>query len=215
MEAVDFKYKVSFYKGMQMVFETLVLLILMVSIVLKSNVISIVYLLFIVKYIYSPSKTKLILHMIYFVSIAFSAQYIMYVMNLTHHTSPLNYPEQFKNYPYNGITYAFPFFFKFKVFHDLKLTYLVGIGFEKSQVFNLILDFFNMYIISMYILHYRNPILVKSMRKVFWRFPSMFEDSEKWDRLDHMVKKQVNWLYDPLKIDRYCLVYPDGEKVTY
>jgi hypothetical protein len=132
VDAVDFKYKVSFYKGMQIVFETLVLLILMISVVLKSNVISVIYLLFILKYIQSPSKTKLILHMTYFVSTAFSVQYIMYVMNLTHHTSPMNYPQQFINYPQHGIKYAFPFFFKFKVFHDLKLTYFVGIGFEKS-----------------------------------------------------------------------------------
>jgi hypothetical protein len=67
-----------------------------------------------------------------------------------------------------------------------------------------------MYIISMYILNYRNPILVKSMRKVFWRFPSKFEDPEKWDRLDHLVKKQVNWMYDPLLIERY----PDFDKLT-
>lgn len=53
----------------------------------------------------------------------------------------------------------------------------------------------------MYILHYRNPILVKSMKKVFWRFPSKFESNEKWDRLEPLVKKQVNWLYDPVKHD--------------
>jgi hypothetical protein len=72
VEAVDFKYKVSYFKGVQLVFETIVLLILMSSIVLKSNLISIVYLCFIVKYLVSASKTKLIIHMVYFISIAFS-----------------------------------------------------------------------------------------------------------------------------------------------
>jgi len=72
VEAVDFKYKISYYKGVQLVFETIVLLILMSSIVLKSNLISLVYLCFIVKYLVSKSKTKLIIHMVYFISIAFS-----------------------------------------------------------------------------------------------------------------------------------------------
>jgi hypothetical protein len=141
--------------------------------------------------------------MAYFISFAFSAQYIMYVMNLTKHTSPMNYPEQFKDYPapasqdINDL-YIFPFFFRFNVFHDLRMTYLVGIGFERSQIINILLDFFNLYAVSMYILHYRNPILVKSMQKIFWRFPSKFEDAEKWDRLDPLVKKQAHWLYDPI-----------------
>jgi hypothetical protein len=39
------------------------------------------------------------------------------------------------------------------------------------------------------------------MKKVFWRFPSKFESNEKWDRLEPLVKKQVNWLYDPVKHD--------------
>jgi hypothetical protein len=117
VEAVDFKYKVSYYKGVQLVFETIVLLILLSSIVLKSNLISIVYLCFIVKYLFSRSKTKLIIHMVYFISIAFSLQYTLYVLNLTHHTSPAPYPEAFANYPATDnqgeIQFAFPLFFKY------------------------------------------------------------------------------------------------------
>lgn len=30
------------------------------------------------------------------------------------------------------------------------------------------LDFINLFVVTMYVLHYRNPILVKSMTKVFW-----------------------------------------------
>ena len=80
VDAVDFKYKVSFYKGIQFVFETLILLILMLSMILKSNFISIIYFLFLLKYLVSRSKTRLIIFMAQFISIAFSAQYIMYVM---------------------------------------------------------------------------------------------------------------------------------------
>ena len=30
------------------------------------------------------------------------------------------------------------------------------------------LDFINLFVVTMYVLNYRNPILVKSMTKVFW-----------------------------------------------
>jgi hypothetical protein len=135
VDAVDFKYKVSFYKGIQFVFETLILLILMLSMILKSNFISIIYFLFLLKYLVCRSKTRLIICMAQFISIAFSAQYIMYVMNMTHHTSPLPYPKEISNYPSptsSEIKYLFPFFFRYNVFHDLRMAYLVGIGFEKS-----------------------------------------------------------------------------------
>lgn len=36
------------------------------------------------------------------------------------------------------------------------------------------------------------------MEKLFWRFPSKFEDASKWDRLNPLVKKQVNWMYEPI-----------------
>lgn len=105
----------------------------MLSMILKSNFISIIYFLFQVKYLISRSKTRLIIFMAQFISFAFSAQYIMYVMNLTAHTSPLKYPKEMENYPSpssDKIKYLFPFFFRFDVFRDLRMTYLVGIGFE-------------------------------------------------------------------------------------
>jgi hypothetical protein len=105
----------------------------MLSMILKSNFISIIYFLFLVKYLVSRSKTRLIIFMAQFISFAFSTQYIMYVMNMTAHTSPLKYPKEVENYPRpstDKIKYMFPFFFRFNVFRDLRMTYLVGIGFE-------------------------------------------------------------------------------------
>jgi len=51
---------------------------------------------------------------------------------------------------------------------DIRLAYLLGIGVDRDQVENMLLDFLNIYIIAVYIFHYRNPILTKSMVKVFW-----------------------------------------------
>jgi hypothetical protein len=53
----------------------------------------------------------------------------------------------------------------------------------------------------MYIMHYRNPLLVKSMEKVFWSFPSAFDHKSKWDGLKPEVRKQVQWLYQPLQVE--------------
>jgi hypothetical protein len=38
------------------------------------------------------------------------------------------------------------------------------------------------------------------MEKVFWSFPSLFEDNDKWSRLTPEVFKQVKWLYHPIDI---------------
>lgn len=46
----------------------------------------------------------------------------------------------------------------------------------------------------MYVLFYRNPVLMKRMEKVFWNFPRL-DNIEQWKRLDVLVQKQVLWLY--------------------
>ena len=64
----------------------------------------------------------------------------------------------------------------------------------------MLLDFFNLYLVAMYILHFRNPLLVKSMRKVFWHFPMPSDSHEQIKRLDHDVLKQIKWQAQPLPI---------------
>ena len=39
------------------------------------------------------------------------------------------------------------------------------------------------------------------MEKLFWRFPSKYEEAKKWARLDPIVKKQACWMYDPIPYD--------------
>jgi len=73
-------------------------------------------------------------------------------------------------------------------------------GVERYQLRTLVLDFLNLYLVSVYILHYRNPILVKTMQKVFWSFPSVYDGKEKWERLEKKVHKQVMWLYNPVHL---------------
>jgi len=91
---------------------------------------------------------------------------------------------------------------------------MLGIGVDKDQVSNLLLDFVNLFCVSMYILTFRNPILVKRMTKVFWQFPSP-EDIKQWKRLNREVQKQVKWLFSAKKLtdeDKYAKAgsnYPD------
>ena len=89
---IDRKYKISFYKGVQFFNEALCLLILMISVVLKSNIFSLVYLIFIYKFLISQSKASLLVRMVVYISITLIIQYLLYVLNLTAHNSPAPYP---------------------------------------------------------------------------------------------------------------------------
>ena len=70
-DAIDRKYKISFLKGMQLAFESAILLILMISVVLKANIFSLIYLLFIFKFLISRGKTYLLVRMVSYMSICF------------------------------------------------------------------------------------------------------------------------------------------------
>lgn len=63
-------------------------------------------------------------------------------------------------------------------------------------MWSLAYDFVNIFIMTMYIFEFRNPILSKRLKKVFWQFPTT-DDAEQWARLDKDVQKQVEWLNNP------------------
>jgi hypothetical protein len=147
----------------------------MISVVQKANIIALIYLLFIVKYVQSRAKTALLSELVIILTLTLSLQYALFVFNFTENVSPAQLPSKLGGYPRNKddpndltIKYAVPFFFKYKVFRDLKLSYLLGIGVENDQVQNIILDFITIFLVSMYIMHFRNPLLVKSVEKIFW-----------------------------------------------
>jgi hypothetical protein len=117
-------------------------------------------------------------------------QYLAYLLNLNAGTSPAPFPPGYYAYPKNGgaqqeasvldfgadlgkqanlkIEHAVPFFFHYKLFRYLEIDYLLGIGIDQDQIESMALDFINLFVVTMYVLNYRNPILVKSMTKVFW-----------------------------------------------
>jgi hypothetical protein len=140
-DGINRKYKISFAKGMQMIEECLVLFVLMVSVILKANIFSLFYLSLIYKYIQSRSKQEMLGRMVIYMSLAFITQYALYVFNLTDGSAPASFPPSLNCYPKNDknphnydITYAIPLFFHFNVFRDLNLSYMMGVGIDKSQV---------------------------------------------------------------------------------
>lgn len=108
----------------------------------------------------------------------------------------MNYPRKDANPKDYTIKYAIPWFFHYPAFRDLRIAYLLGLGVDQDQVENLMVDFVNLFCVTMYIMTFRNPILVKRMVKVFWLFPSP-ENGEQWKRLDPIVQDYVRWLHNP------------------
>ena len=93
--AINTKYKISFFKGLQIFVENLTMLILMISITLKSNQFSLIYLAFIYKYIFVVNKTSMLVRMTAYISACLTFQYMLFVLNLTPEISPQQYPRQF------------------------------------------------------------------------------------------------------------------------
>jgi hypothetical protein len=81
----------------------------------------------------------------------------------------------------------------------MMLSYMLGVGIDRQQVWALTYDFINIFLMTMYIFEFRNPILSKNLKKVFWQFPTS-DDKEQWARLDNDVKKQVDWLNNPKEL---------------
>lgn len=187
---IDRKYKISFMKGMMFLMEQLILLLTTITMLLKANVFSFIYLIFILKYFRSATKVYLLVRMGFYISLLLVLQYAFFLFNLTSATSPQPYPLLLEHYPHmyyeedeTKIPYLIPFFYKFKSFRDLKLSYFLGIGISAHQINCLYLDFLNLALISMYVFNFRNPVLFRSMKKVFWSYPSEFDTVEKWKRL--------------------------------
>jgi len=136
-ENVDFKYKISLYKGIQLFLESCVQFLLMFSIVTKANVWSLIYLIFIIRYIRIRTRTELLIKVNAYMSAIFVFQYIAYLINLTALTSPAPFPPGFFAYPYKaeekfGGMYAIPWVFHYKQFHNLRYCYLLGFGVDKD-----------------------------------------------------------------------------------
>jgi hypothetical protein len=69
-DAVDLKYRISLAKGLRMVWETLIMMCIMVALIAKANVFSLFYLVFVIRYLFEQ-KTDILLKISLYISIAF------------------------------------------------------------------------------------------------------------------------------------------------
>jgi hypothetical protein len=188
-EGVDRKYKISYYKGCQLYLESVIIFLLTTSLIMKANIWSMVYLLFVFKFACTRNKTNLMVRMCGYLSVSMFVQYGLYLLNLTANSSTQPFPDEWANYPVGHMTgddpdYVLPIFFHSVLFREnLMLSYMLGVGIDRQQVWALTLDFANIFLMTMYIFEFRNPILNKSLKKVFWQFPSK-DDTDQWARLD-------------------------------
>ena len=118
--------------------EAMIMLLLMASMAVKANVYSLIYLMFIYKFVVTKNKTQLLIRINVYMCILFFLQYLLYVLNLTASTSASPYPPAFRNYPKNAnaadksIKFGLPWFFHYPAFHDLRISYLLGLGVDKD-----------------------------------------------------------------------------------
>ena len=79
--------------------EQLSLLLLLFSCANKSNVISIIYLVLLLKFLTISNKTTGMLYMSYTFGTVMALEYISTLLNLTSISSPMNFPFVFSQYP--------------------------------------------------------------------------------------------------------------------
>ena len=141
-ENVDRKYRISYYKGVQLFLESVIIFLLFVSLLMKANLWSIVYLLLIFKYCCTRSKTELMVRMCSYLSVSLTLQYLLFLLNLTSNSSPQPFPNvgepSMENYPVGYMDesdnplYVLPVFFQLQVFRDnLMISYMLGVGVDK------------------------------------------------------------------------------------
>lgn len=141
-EGVDRKYIISWYKGLQLWFETVIVFLLMISLMMKANMWSLIYMIFIFKFSLSRNKTNIMIRISLYLSVSLFVQYALYLLNMTANSSLTAFPKignpSMANYPENYMKghdpiYSIPIFFNMQVFRDnLMLSYMLGVGIDRQ-----------------------------------------------------------------------------------
>jgi hypothetical protein len=86
-DAVDLKYRISLAKGLRMVWETVIMMFIMVALIAKANIFSLFYLVFVIRYL-TEQKTDILLKISLYVSVFFMIQYTLVVLNMSDLVAP-------------------------------------------------------------------------------------------------------------------------------
>lgn len=90
---------------MQLFVESLVFTMLMISLMLKANVVSVIFLLFIIRFAFTQSKSEVLQRATIYLCFLFVLMYFLYLINLTSKSqvqSFPSFPRGLKNYPVIG-----------------------------------------------------------------------------------------------------------------
>jgi hypothetical protein len=86
-EAVDRKYKISLYKGIQIFSEAVIIFLLIISLIAKANFWSIIYMVFIFKFTCTRNKTNLLVRQCSYLTVSIFLQYVLFWLNMTAQSS--------------------------------------------------------------------------------------------------------------------------------
>jgi len=93
MKIVNRRYSYEMWGGLRLLFEQMSLMLLLFNVIIKCNIVSLIYLILVTNYLLRRSKEKAMRVMVYTIGAIFILQYWLYLMNLTSQSSPTPFPE--------------------------------------------------------------------------------------------------------------------------
>lgn len=188
------KYRIKLASGFKIVLEQFCLMLLLVSCAYKSNIVSLVYLLFMFIYINLKNKTTGIIILVYILGFFLIGQYFLTLSNLTSANSPMRFPVMYVPYPSKEEPlghFAFPWFLKNEFLREnLDWSYFFALGFEQGMINNIWFDYFNLVVATIYFYHYRNPIFSKEKKVSFKKTPALKKALNRYAKLYEKKARQ-------------------------
>jgi hypothetical protein len=94
MKIVNRRYSYEMWGGLRLAFEQLSLMLLLFNVIIKCNIVSLIYLILVTNYLLRNSKQRAMRNMVYIIGTIFILQYWVYLLNLTSQSSPTPFPEE-------------------------------------------------------------------------------------------------------------------------
>lgn len=83
MKVVNRRYSYEMWGGLRLVFEQFSLMLLLFNVIIKCNIVSLIYLILVTNYLLRHSKLRAMRNMVYIIGTVFIIQYWVYLLNLT------------------------------------------------------------------------------------------------------------------------------------
>jgi hypothetical protein len=101
---IERKYKISYSKGMQLFVEAFILCLLMISLMLKANFFSVIFLVFIFRFAFTDTRSEVLVRANTYLCFMMMIMYFIYLFNLTSKSQIQVFPDGLANYPYTERT---------------------------------------------------------------------------------------------------------------